>query len=239
MEIGYFFCADILGFSSIVNSLNQQELDEKIQDWTRLVTECCQDSNITKFQLLSDTIFAATPNDISGLKSLIHFARSLLDKGIKLSLPLRGAISHGEYHWGQLVYGRAVIQAHKLEMIQNWIGISLDAGCAKQIMDDDYVDFGVVCYMVPLTNPNHLQGFTVISWNIPPSNELTRLLTSGGLGGKPGIGMSLNWDWGNKVANTIIFRLYLSTLSELNWKPSQYRGHHPVHFLEHRFFSDT
>lgn len=64
-----------------------------------------------------------TGKDISDLKKLIHFAKKLLEDGLSQKFPIRGAISYGQFNWGNhLVYGRAVINAYKIEKMQKWIG---------------------------------------------------------------------------------------------------------------------
>ena len=53
MNTGYFFCADILGFKRIINSLTSEVLQEKINDWVSLITKIAGQSDITKYQLIS------------------------------------------------------------------------------------------------------------------------------------------------------------------------------------------
>lgn len=230
MESGYFFCGDLLGFSSIVKSLTPDVLDKRILDWTSLVKEAATTHNISKYQLLSDTVFAAVSNSQNDLSNLINFARHLLNNGIPRSLPIRGAISSGQFNWGNLVYGRAVIEAHDLEKKQNWVGVTLQDNSI--ITEQDYIKLGIVCYAVPMTPNNPIQLYPAVSWNVPTFEELGSLLQRDGLGGVPGIGKVLDWNWGDKVANTTIFGLYIKALSETKRETSKFHGYHPVHFID-------
>jgi len=121
---GYFFIADLLGFANMISNLKEADCDERVEGWISLVKEATTKAGVTQFQLISDTLFAAAPATSAGLGSLVKLARHLLNEGVPQSYPIRGAITFGTYQWGDLIYGKAVINAHKLEAAQNWVGVS-------------------------------------------------------------------------------------------------------------------
>lgn len=120
----YFLAVDLLGFSNMVSNLGQNKLDGRIGDWTGLVEKVKTDAGVNDLQLISDTVFVREEDSEDGLQRIIRFARSLLEKSLDRSLPIRGAITHGAVAWGKLTYGKPVIEAHKLETSQDWIGIA-------------------------------------------------------------------------------------------------------------------
>lgn len=153
-----------------------------------------------------DTLFAGAPSTVEGLSGLLSFSRDLLSRGFEKSFPIRGAIVHGEYVFGKLTYGRAVIAAHELEQAQNWIGIT----CAPDLPNIETLwslDL-VVCYPAPLKR-GPMKLHPVVSWPVPPTERLMRLLTGGGLTRGQGV---ITWELGEKANNTILFRLYQEIL---------------------------
>ena len=144
MESGYFFIGDVLGFKNIVTNSAHTELDGSVESWVSLVEGAAAFAQLSeKPQLISDTVFAAAPSGVDGLRQLIQFARYLLENGFKNSFLVRGAITFGPYHWGRLTYGKAVISAHEIEMSQDWIGVT-----CGDIPDADecWGATGLVCY---------------------------------------------------------------------------------------------
>lgn len=231
---GYFLCADILGFSDLVKNLNQSELDEKINVWIHIVHLSAKKYGIEKYQLISDTVFAAVSNEKSELKKLINFSRELLNLGIHRSLLIRGGISYGQYTWNEnLVYGPAVIKAHNLEMKQQWLGISL--GIDAPLSNQECKEMQVIVYPVPHSNGPIVLSTSII-WNVPTFEKLKKLSTSGGLTVK---GHGLDWQWSNKIQNTGLFGLYLNFLSK---NPeavlSKYHGLHPFDFINEFFINN-
>lgn len=229
MEKGYFLCADILGFSSIIKNNTSFFIEQKMNSWIALIEKLITKYHLEKYQVLSDTLFIAVKDRIEDLLTLIKFSRELLNESISISLPVRGTISFGEYFWGKLVYGPSVIAGHELEKRQNWIGICL----ASNIVVDfkEYSGF-VVCYPVPMFKNDEIKLYYAISWDVPSFEDLTSLTTRDGLGGVPGVGKPLDWDWGDKISNTVIFGLYLQALKNCKKTGEKFQGHHPVHFID-------
>jgi hypothetical protein len=224
MELGYFFCGDLLGFSNIVKNLNSHDLEARVAEWVALVEVTAKNHAIEKIQLISDTVFAAVGKDKNDLKKLINFARDLLNHGILKSFPIRGAISYGNFNWdGSLVYGSPVIKAHALEQRQKWIGIILDV---PALAEREYVDMGLVCYPVPMEPGSHIVIHAVVAWSIPKFEELLIILMSGGLSIK---GERLTWGWGDKFQNTILFGLYIEILKKAKASPASFGWASPLH----------
>ncbi len=232
MEDGYFFCGDVLGFKEIVMNLDSETLNKRINEWILLIEEVAKNNNIEKYQLISDSIFAALDSNEDPTK-LIKFARDLLERGVSKSFPVRGAICYGDFSWGKVVYGKAVIEAYKYEQKQNWIGILVDNICADRFASNttNTASIGLVTYPVPMRQEK-IMLFQTISWKVPTFEELAKYLTCGGLGGQPGFGKVLDWDWGEKIGNTVIYGLYLMALEKNGKSREKFCGMHPVHFID-------
>lgn len=229
---GYFLCMDILGFSEIIKNLSHDTLQPKIEEWISLVNSCANESKIDSCQVFSDTIFAATGSELHDLEKLICFCQKLLNESLKLSFPLRGAISHGKYTWEKSIYGQAVLKAHELEKKQNWIGVTLDTNIPKT---PKYRTDYLVCYAVPLQKNDLIMLYSAICWDIPDFDTLSSYLTSGGLGGVPGVGKPLTWDWAEKISNTILFKNYVKVIKSTGNDPSKFHGNIPIHFVDLSF----
>lgn len=223
---GYFLVADLLGFGKIVKNCQEQTLNERIAEWTNLVDSTASLHGINHLQLISDTLFAGAPSTVEGLSGLLSFSRDLLSRGFEKSFPIRGAIVHGEYVFGKLTYGRAVIAAHELEQAQNWIGIT----CAPDLPDIETLwslDL-VVCYPAPLKR-GPMKLHPVVSWPVPPTERLMRLLTGGGLTRGQEV---ITWELGEKANNTILFRLYQEILHKRKMNCSRFHGSLPAQPIE-------
>lgn len=227
---GYFFIADLLGFSRIIENLADDQLETRISAWVDLVESSAATHGIRNFQLISDTLFAATDSSAAGLKQIIDFSQCLLSKGLEKSFPIRGAVSHGGYEWGKLTYGKAVIMGHQLEMNQNWIGV----GCSNDLphLTNAWGLDSVVCYPLPMKR-GPVRLHPVVVWNVPELKTMTSLICREGLTRQ---GDVLGWEWSQKVDNTIQFRMYLHILRTLNGSPSQFYGTSPLEVLELNLF---
>jgi len=223
---GYFLVADLLGFGKLVKNSSPTELDTRILAWTDLVDRTATLHGVEHLQLISDTLFAACPSTHEGLKSLLAFSQDLLNKGIEESYPIRGAIVHGEFVFGRLTYGRAVVAGHELEQAQNWIGIA----CASNLpgIDSCWAVDRVVCYPVPQKG-GPMQLHPAVAWSIPPTNRLMKLLGNGGLLRE---GEAYSWNLAEKANNTILFRAYLNKLRQSVSPPDRFVGMLPADMVE-------
>jgi len=172
-QTGYFLAADILGFSGVIANTPEGRLDQRIQQWASLVESSRTQHGVMECQLFSDTVFAAAPSSEGGLRCLVSFARELLTLGLEQSFLVRGAIAHGSFTWGQLTYGRAVIEAHQLESRQNWIGVACQGGIPH--VNNLWGVDELVCYLPPMKG-GRMQAQPAVSWRVPDATRLTELV---------------------------------------------------------------
>lgn len=229
MSSGYFLAADILGFGEIITNLDPNEQDKKIDEWQELVERLTSKYKIKQFQLISDTLFVGMTDDVTSLQALVDFCSELLTITIRKSLPIRGAIAKGQFTWGKhLVYGRAVIAAHKHEVQQNWIGISF-------VPNTDGLNtlWGkLICYQIPKKAGENRMG-AAIRWDIPSLDELSCLLVSGGLTTSK---TKIDQKWLSRLEQTIMFSLYIKLIEKSSLDFSQFHGlGTPVHVFEQHF----
>ncbi|WP_131762496.1 hypothetical protein [Legionella jamestowniensis] len=209
-----------MGFSKIVSNLDEEGLKNTISNWVSLVEDTAKKYGIS-FQLISDTVFAYIKKK-DDLMNLVSFARDLLEKGCKQSFLLRGAIVPGKFNWNsKLIYGEAVIDAHILEQKQQWLGTIL---FDFNLNSSDYMDLDLICYPVPMKN-SEIKLFPAINWNIPPHDDLIVKFMSGGLTQK---GEPINWDLGEKISNTLLFKQYVEELKKLSGSPEKFIGLFPI-----------
>lgn len=223
---GHIMIVDILGFSNIIQNLSDADLSLRINEWVKLTVRAAKSASIDRFSMLSDTVFAAADANEKGLVALITMARTLLNEGIQLSLPVRGAIAYGSFMWGELTYGKAVIEAHQLESAQNWIGIS----CASSVglISACWGYDSLICYPIPMKNEQISLG-AVVSWNIPQYEQLQSLVVRKGLT-KPL--EALYWPWVNRINNTTAFSIYKNILITAKQDPSLFYGFSPMQSIE-------
>lgn len=219
---GYFFICDLLGFSNIVDNSSGEGLSKRIQAWVSLVREAASNSQVARTQLISDTLFAAADSGIGELRKLVDFARYLLSHGISQSLPIRGAITFGSYEWGQLIYGKAVIRAHRLEMAGNWIGVTCDNNLPD--MDKLLALDSLILYPAPM-KAAPIKIYPVVAWDVPKFSVLTKVLTQEGLTKK---GDLLGWDWADKVNNTVLLGMYRDWLAAQGKSGNEFHGFLPL-----------
>jgi hypothetical protein len=232
MKNGYFLCADILGFSEIVKNLSglkdQKILDQTIDKWINIVRDLTKKYEIdNQYQLLSDTLFLGIEDDDKKLSSLLYFCQELLEVTIENSLPVRGAICYGNYSFEkEMGYGKAIIEAHELEQKQNWIGITLDNRITY------FVPNLTICYPIPMKAQEKIMLYKALSWKVPKFEKLAELMNKDGLGGTQDKTKQLDWGWGEKIGNTVMFGIYLDALRQKGSDGSKFYGFHPVHFID-------
>lgn len=220
MENVYIFCADLLGFKNIIKNLSPDDASERVKVWTDLVKSLASDCQITRYQFFSDTIVAK-----GTLQNLIRFSQQLLSEGVKESLLVRGAISHGKFSWpeGGILYGNALLEAYELQESQDWIGISV-------LISPETPDPNLVTYLCPLKKEKTLMLCSAVKWDVPSFKELTEFMTKKGLTKS---GEYLTHDFMNKAANTALFGWYLRTVQQFPYiDTSKFDGFHPIQFME-------
>jgi hypothetical protein len=219
---GYVLALDLLGFGNIIKNSSEADLPNRIQEWISLTEKAKQSSGLSRVQLISDTVFVSADSSPSGLKALVAFSKVILNEGIPQSLPVRGAISHGPYEWGTLIYGKAVVDAHILEANQDWIGITCanDLPHIDQVWDID----SVLCYPTPLKS-GYVCLNPVISWDVPEYTVLSSYLMSKGLTTP---GEIIQWPLLAKLNNTVQFGIYRKIIKEAGLDCKTFRGTSPM-----------
>lgn len=219
--IGFFLMADLLGFGRIITNLDGPNRDRRIDGWLELVGKGAEAHGIDNVQLISDTVFAAAPEGDVTSERLVRFAQHLLNEGIAQAVPIRGAITHGEFEWGRLTYGPAVVRAYQLESSQEWIGVTCDSGLPGT---DDLWGFGsLIVYPTPLKS-GPIQLMPVVDWDVPAPSELSAALGRDGLSRD---GEILNWSYGDKLNNTLAFGNYRILIKKHRANPASFYGLSP------------
>ncbi|MFB9885079.1 hypothetical protein [Balneatrix alpica] len=224
---GYFLVVDILGFGQMIKNLPEDDLNLKIEKWISIVKSVCDSYDLKNYQLISDTLFIGVGDSDSELIQVVNASRELLNKSVKESIPLRGAISFGDYTWSdELVYGKAVISAHELEMKQDWVGIAciegikIPNGCAN-----------LICYALPLKKSDNRMGASVI-WDVPEYEDLIYYLSTGGLCLPD---KALSADWFARVEKTILYSMYIKLAKKYSFPQKEFGGVSPLHSISKHF----
>jgi hypothetical protein len=227
MKTGYLLIADILGFSNIIKNVSDSELNARIGDWTTLIKELGNRYNFTDYQLLSDTLFlSVASSDNETFKRLIHYCQELLSEGLEKFIPIKGALTFGNYEWSEFIYGKAIIDGHEIESSQNWIGITLQHGIPNT--ENHWSPDKIICYPPPMKG-GKMELFPVIAWAVPNTETLIKQTVGKGLIKD---GEVLNWNWGEKIRNTIEFKIYLDMLKKRQQTGQYFHGMMPIQVID-------
>ena len=210
----------------MVNNLPGDLQAERINEWIGLVNETSHEMEVRETQLISDSLFVVEENTESGLERLLKFAQLLITRGIDISFPIRGAITHGNVSWGQLTYGKAVLQAYELERSLEWIGVA----CSPLLPDIASMwDWDLVAvYPAPRKSGEAILG-PVVVWDVPRSESLLAKVAAGG---SHRAGEYIGWDVIAKVERTLQFGLYVKLAKESGLQPDTFRGFFPMQAIE-------
>ena len=208
----YLLVADVLGFSNIVSNLSEDEMDERINAWISMVTEIKSETGLTSLQLVSDTVFAKEDDSEDGLKRLLRFSRLLLERGIENSFPVRGGIAYGHVTWGRLIYGRAVIDAYRLERSLDWIGI----GC-ERLPNLPWSWDLICCYPVP-RKAGPIGYSAAVVWTTSNSSLREGWGSSELFDARKGV----TWENQSKIMNTILFLRYVREAKHSGFPPNSF-----------------
>ena len=222
----YFMVADVLGFSNIIKNLPSAEQNDRVNNWIQIVESVKAEVEVEKTQLISDTLFAMEEDSEKGLGRMLKFARLLTDRCIGNSLPIRGAVVHGDASWGTLTYGQAVIEAHVMERSLEWIGISCSPNLPRS---DKFWDWdSLVVYPVPRKG-GPVQLLPAMVWDVPKVETLFSQVTKDGLFAR---GDHIPWEVVSKIERTVQFGMYLRRGKHRHLDPRHYQGWFPMHYLE-------
>ena len=217
----YLLVADVLGFKEIVGNLPHPVLSDRIKGWVALVEKTKQETGIEKVQLVSDTVFAQEPES-KGPDRLLQFSKVLLERSIEESLPVRGAITHGEVSWeGGVAYGGAVVEAYQLEQSLEWIGIACGQLSAAVPWSWD-----LVCvYPIPKKMDEIIILSGAIVWDTPKPKDFLKHCIA-----PLQAGDHLKWRHISKLINALIFSKYTQRAKQAKLKPDKFNTEVPSHF---------
>ena len=224
----HLLVADVLGFTKIVRNLSQATgndtsfLKERINQWINLINSIRSETGVTEIRLISDTVFVLEDFSHDGLARLLHFSKLLLENGIQNSFPVRGAITYGKVHWGNLIYGEPILDALHLEKSQEWIGIA-GAGGMNMPWSWDLV----CCYPVP-KKTGDIEILPSVVWSVPERGELEQRTGSGGLSQA---GDRIPWEHQSKLINTLLFGKYVSVGKSKGLDPRSFFLNSPAEVL--------
>ena len=212
----YILVADILGFKNIVSNLPPDRLSKCIENWVHLVEKTRREMNVDRTHLVSDTLFAQVADSEDGMKRLFQFSKLLLERGLENSFLVRGAIAHGEvFCGGELIYGKAVLDAHRLEQSLDWIGIA-----CTPIQKEIPWCWELVCrYPVLKKGGEQACDGPVIVWTPPESCDIAEIWASRELH-KDDTGFP--WASFSKLSNTCIFFKYVRDSKKKGLKPHEF-----------------
>ncbi len=124
--------------------------------------------------VMSDTLIAWTNDDtFEALVHLAQFTAAYLSMTLTLGLPHRGAISKGSIQLIELplngkpqanVVGTGVVNAHNLEVAQEWMGCVVDPVCLEGLEAHHRPDFPVVEYNIPYGDKPKHRSTMAIDW---------------------------------------------------------------------------
>ena len=211
----YFLFADVLGFSNLVDNVPHNSLDERLEEWISVIDLIRQGADVLKLSTVSDSVLAMEEDSEGGLDRLMVFSRLLLERSIRTSFPIRGAITKGDLTWGESIYGKALVRAVELEKSQDWIGIS-----CQPDLDVDWSWDSACVYPIP--KKTGLVGLAAaIIWNIPESQELFRFCSGRDDEQK---NQFVNWEVYSQFRNTLAFRSYVISARERVSDPKTFDG---------------
>ena len=204
METVVVLWADMLGFSEEEKKLGKDERCQLAADWENLIREAKRESGIRGAEVVyTDACLAHAPDTEPGLNTVIEFAQTLLSKGIRQKILVRGAIGLGRIH-DDLRIGLAggFQDVQELEQELNWIGIA----CTPQFqVPETFWDWDkLVCYPVP-GKEGLVQLRPAVAWDVPPVEELHGLIGGRSLNER----RYYNWMMINKAQTTVRFAKYI------------------------------
>jgi hypothetical protein len=135
MITSYLAFLDVLGFSALVGS---DRSGEQIDRYRKSVGDATENLAV-KSVVFSDSIVLTT--DDPAEESLLVLARAtsrLMCNLLHADIPIRGAITHGEFSRstvgeGVFVAGRALIEAYQWEQKQDWIGVMITPSALRAV----------------------------------------------------------------------------------------------------------
>jgi hypothetical protein len=138
--IGYVALLDVLGFKSIITG---DSVDENLKEYLQALEEVTKASDAdaaVNYVVFSDSIVLTTGDSVDSFKSILIACSRLLGIMLEKEIPLRGAVTYGQYVYepsknGTFVAGKAVVDAYAFETAQDWVGVMLAPFAIKRAPD--------------------------------------------------------------------------------------------------------
>jgi hypothetical protein len=170
---------DVLGFSEMVCTMSLADLIERYNallvagyNQTTKGKVVSRDVVVNRVPALifSDTVvLCQSTSSREDVRWFFEAACGLLAESVRLKMPLRGGVAFGECFFGSTptqasaLIGKAVLDAHGMEQIQEWVGAAVHCSAVEQIKTQhgDLLARGdLVCeYEIPWKDPG-LAGWT-------------------------------------------------------------------------------
>ena len=139
MPVGYVALLDVLGFSSLVSSDGDGRRLESYLECLQNALRIDASRPQVDFVVFSDSIVLTTSEDSEGsLPALLLGSSRVLGLMLAAGIPVRGAIAYGSYSRRAVsssvfVAGKAIIDAYRFEMAQDWVGIMLAPSAVERV----------------------------------------------------------------------------------------------------------
>jgi len=148
---GFLLYIDILGFSKFVEKNNPQIILSIIKstlEYFNMWKKANQSMDVIYF---SDSFifYQNKPNYIdTAFCDIIGISQNIFNYLLSKEIPVRGAISFGDFYVDTLeknnqkiYFGQSLVEAHRAEKRENWIGITIEESVYKQISADIKASF--------------------------------------------------------------------------------------------------
>jgi hypothetical protein len=205
-ELCFVALLDVLGFSSLVAGDRDGERLNRYLGCLQGTLNTLGAVRTVEYVVFSDTIVLTTPDDSeASLLAIITQCSRVFGTMLDNDIPLRGAIAHGfcfrsdsPEGGGTFVAGRAILDAYKFEMAQDWVGIMLAPSIVQKVPDlrercalhspmgtpeDDqalrkkleWAAFVQPCGNIPFHTNNPLENYGYDGFAIVPTNGNSRI----------------------------------------------------------------
>jgi len=181
---------DILGFKALINRISIKNIVQRMEYVFRKIPNvdsvCCEFSRDAKYTRnltlkcgaanFSDTLLLwsqpINPNDHrESFPFEKHFFRTvsnIIFHAFLADIPLRVGVSFGEVYIdteNNIFLGQAIIDAHLIEIAQDWVGGALHPNCPViLLLEQGYSSEFIASYEVPIKTDNNIKLKYAIDW---------------------------------------------------------------------------
>ncbi len=233
---------DIIGFKRKLEKIDIESITEKYRNLLMLISSVNQElakrgNDLCKYYIFSDSIILISNGDKDeNILDFIIAVWKFTQMSMAMGLAFRGGISYGKVYTNEeenVFLGNPIVNAVKLEGVQEWIGVSCDEEAKKRInqiekfnSENNIVLEALICdYTVPLKKGCSINS-KVINWrfNLVVEKGIASLFEKN----------LEDESVKQKIKNTLIFSKYIRKVGKLyiaNSVESRIRSQYPVLFL--------